>query len=131
MKKVLIVAALMGLALTGCDKYKDSYEAVMLTESYNATSDIIGFYKFNGLKSIELKKVDDNALKYSASSKDGTVNVFYDNGDGKETLFTIKGGENVTSSFEINAQKVYIIIETVGACESGSFEFTFNELTEK
>lgn len=130
-KKALFGAGLMALALTGCAKYRSSCTTIMSTESRDSYFDIYTFYRFEGTKVIELKNEDESDLKYKASLTEGNINVYYDFGDGKKELFTIKSGETVNNKITCQAKSIYLIIEASETCETGNFEFTFKTLSEE
>ena len=126
-KAVLVMAAVfLSLSLTGCGEYASSYTATVLITS-NTSKKMSA--KFGSLKGKMVHKLkcdgkEGRELKYTATLKNGTATAYYDIDGTREELFTIHGGEEVDSSLKDLAKgRIYIIIETDGRCEDGSFEF--------
>ncbi len=123
---VLLAAALLvsALLLTGCYKYPSRYRALGFVHSNTADSANMSFYEFTGTMSFKLKCGADQKLKYYATLETGSAKVYIDCGSGKTELFSVNTGEEAYSLVDLpRAGTVYIIIETDGACNNGSFEF--------
>ena len=133
MKKTLLIILIVLLvvlsttALCACTKYKSSYSATMCISQNVNNKASLDFEGLRGTKVYELKwKQDSEAtIQYTGSVDKGTVTVYYDCGEGKEELFTIKAGEEAVTSTGGKALKgtTYIILETDGKCEGGHFTF--------
>ena len=64
-------------------------------------------------------------------SLNGSMNVYIGVNGEKELLFTINGGESFDDEIVLNSKydnekRVYIILESVGKCVDGDFEFEYN-----
>ena len=129
MKKIKMLAAvifvLAGLMLTGCGKYNSHYSAMMCVHSNTSSSASLSFSTFDGTEADTLKcKEKPGNLEYSAKLEKGSASVYVDYDGTKRELFSIKGGEEVSSTLTgLEEGTVYVIIETSGKCENGSFDF--------
>ena len=132
MKKIIMISIAVAAALvlsfcfTGCSKYVSSYNAIGVVTTNSSDSSSIGFVSLDGTRVLTLKCKDASTekLKYSAKLKEGSAVVYYDAGDGKKELFTIRAGEEVSSEIDgLKKGKVYIIIETKEKCGEGDFRF--------
>ncbi|MBQ6104795.1 MAG: hypothetical protein IJL03_02480 [Lachnospiraceae bacterium] len=122
---LLMTAVVLCMSLTGCGEYTSSYSATVLITSNTSKKMSVEFSSLKG-KMVHKLKCDGKEgreLKYTASLKSGTATVYYDIDGTREELFTIHGGETADSSLGNLAKgKIYIIIETEGKCEGGSFK---------
>ena len=131
-KTVLLIAAavIFCLCLSGCGRYVSSYRASAFVHSNTSDHAMMSFWQFEGRMVFRLKTGSDGSpvMTYTGSLQTGAAEVYYDSGDGKTPLFSIKAGENVGSSADLPKNKtVYIIIETSEKCEEGSFGFSLAE----
>lgn len=123
---IISLLLLLSVSLTGCGKYVSSYSAAALVKSNTSKSASISFLELKGtvVYTLKCKSGDEGKLAYSGTLEGGNLSVYYDNGDGKNLLFSMKDGEVVSSSLEdLKEGKVYIIIETDGRCKNGSLSF--------
>ena len=123
---LVLSALLLCITLSGC-KYVSSYSATILVHSNTSDSGFIRFDSFTGTYVFKFKCTDESSgtLSYNAKLNTGNLKVYYDNGDEKRELFTLKSNETLTSS--INSLKegtVYVIIETDGKCQDGDISFS-------
>ena len=130
MRKTLSIAAviIMGvstLALSGCGKYTSSWSAVGYIHSNDSDSGYMNFYKFKGREVFTMKSdSSERHIKYSGTLEKGSVKVYYDIGDEKKELFTLKEGETIEAvSEDLSEGKVYVIVETDGECSNGKLDF--------
>ena len=65
---------------------------------------------------MNLKSDDASDLNYSASLKEGTLYVYYDSDDDKKEVFSINGGETISDTLDVNANKGCFIIEANSTC---------------
>ena len=122
---VWIIAALMLFSLTGCEKYSSKYHAVGFVHSNDTTSAFMNFYSFNGRMVFKLKSSGEGDLKYTAKLESGHATVYYDFRGTKSELFSVVGGDEITShGGYVEAGKVYVIVETDGKCLNGEFRFS-------
>ena len=80
--------------------------------------------KFNG------KGTDEVFISYDAELGDGNIKVYYDFNDEKLNLFEIKDGDSIEGKSETftGNKTIYIIIESDGKCNSGSFSFVLKKV---
>ena len=124
MKRVGILLLTFALLLTssGCGRYVSSYKAVAFVRSNDRDSASMSFYSFEGRMVFKLRSEGEGHLKYSAQLESGSVTVYYDAYGTKEELFSIEGGEEISSEGGyLEKGTVYLIIETDGECSNGSF----------
>ena len=119
---VLIASSTMLMA--GCGPYSSHYSAIGFVNSNDSHSAYMSFYRFKGTMSFKLRCDADSTLIYSASLESGDITVYYDAGNGKEVLLTVGSGDAEDGVVPLNrAGKVYVIVESNGSCENGSFRF--------
>ena len=135
MKKTVIalVLVLTLVMLCGCSGYVKSYSASMLESSAWGDEASMEFRSFNGTYNLKLTrdKYAEYTLDVEASLGDGEMNVYVGVDGGKDLLFTIRGGESIDKTIRLdekynNEKTVYIILESVGKCTNGDFEFEYN-----
>ncbi len=125
---LLTAAVLLSACLTGCGGgYAAKYSAEGLKYTNN-TSDLatMSFEQFDGTKvfGLNAKKDSEGMITYSASLESGSITVYYDSDGTKTEMFTINGGEEVSSTCgPFGDGRVYVIVETNEASANGSFEF--------
>ncbi len=75
---------------------------------------------------------DEVFITYEATLREGNIKVFYDFHDEKLNLFDIETDGSVDSKTETftGNKTIYIIIESDGTCNDGSFSFVL-EKSEK
>ncbi len=122
-----LLALLSLLSLTACE---GGYSAVLLAkvETQNACEVSFGSLKGTLPLSVTVPANNDGTIHYDAELAEGELSVYYDIGNGKELLFTVKGGEEVDSrgGTVTKGDKVKIIIETVGKAKNGEIEIDFD-----
>ena len=134
MKKLYFALVLM-LALLmfcGCNGYVKSYSATILITSQDGDEASMEFDTFKGTYNFKLRRDGsaEHILDYEASLAEGEMNVYIGVSGEKELLFTIKGGESFDTKISLdskydNEKKVYIILESIGECVDGDFEFEY------
>ena len=135
MKKVCFVLALILtlIMLCSCGIYIKSYSSTFLITSCHGDEASIEFDTFNGTYNFKLKR-DGNAehtLDLEASLAEGEMNVYIGVNGEKELLRTVKGGASCDETIILNGKydnkkSVYIILESIGKCVDGDFEFEYN-----
>ena len=132
MKKHLSVLAIIVLSFfcfVGCVKYSSSYSAIASVRTNTSDTASYSFSSFKGKMVFKLKCKDgcSGQLSYSAKLDSGNLTVYVDHDGTKRELVSLKSGDSISSSVSgISKGTVYIIIETDGKCEEGSFRFDLN-----
>ena len=126
---VLILALVM---LCSCGGYVKNYSATILITSCQGDDASMEFDTFKGTYNFKLRRDGsaEHILDYEASLAEGEMNVYIGVSGEKELLFTIKGGESFDTKISLdskydNEKKVYIILESIGKCVDGDFEFEY------
>ena len=134
MKKVCFVLAMIFTLATlcGCSGYVNNYSATILITSCQGDEASMEFDTFKGTYNFKLRRDGsaEHILDYEASLAEGEMNVYIGVSGEKELLFTIKGGESFDTKISLdskydNEKKVYIILESIGKCVDGDFEFEY------
>ena len=135
MKKVcfVLVLILTLCMLCSCGGYVKSYSATILITSGYGDEASMKFDTFKGSYNFKLKREGNpgHTLDLDASLGEGEMNVYIGVGGEKELLLTVKGGENYDKTITLaekydNEKAIYIILESVGKCVDGDFEFEYN-----
>ena len=134
MKKVclaLLTMLTLGM-LCSCGGYVKNYSATILITSCQGDEASMEFDTFKGTYNFKLRRDGsaEHILDYEASLAEGEMNVYIGVSGEKELLFTIKGGESFDTKISLdskydNEKKVYIILESIGECVDGDFEFEY------
>ena len=92
-----------------------------------------GIYSFKGTNNFKLRRdgIAEHTLDFEASLAEGEMNVYIGVDGEKELLLTVKGGESYDETITLddkydNEKTIYIILESVGKCVDGDFEFEYN-----
>lgn len=135
MKKACFVLVLLLTLFTlcGCGGYVKSYSATILITSSHGDEASMKFDTFKGSYNFKLKRDGnpEHTLDLDASLGEGEMNVYIGVGGEKELLLTVKGGETYDKTITLaekydNEKTIYIILESVGKCADGDFEFEYN-----
>jgi hypothetical protein len=135
MKKVcfVLVLILTLCMLCGCGGYVKSYSATILITSGQGNEASMKFDTFKGSYNFKLKRdgAAEHTLDLSANLGEGKMNVYIGVGGEKELLLTVEGGETYDETSTLaekydNEKTIYIILESVGKCADGDFEFEYN-----
>ena len=135
MKKTCFVLALILtlFMLCSCGGYVKSYSATILITSGYGDEASMKFATFKGSYNFKLKRDGnpEHALDLDASLGEGEINVYIGVGGEKELLLTVKGGETYDETITLaekydNEKTIYIILESIGKCVDGDFEFEYN-----
>lgn len=123
-----MVSLLLIFSFSGCGQYTSSYRAVGFVHSNRSDSASMSFYSFDGRMVFKLKNAHSGSLNCSAALETGTAAVYSVCSGEKAELFSITGGEEFDlCSGDIGNGTVYVIVETDGKCENGSFDFGFEK----
>lgn len=136
MKKVcfLLILALTLVVICSCGLYVKSYSATILITSCHGDDASMEFATFNGTYNFKLRRDDgfpDHMIDLEANLDEGEMNVYVGVDGEKELLLTVRGGEVYDETITLdkkydNEKTVYIILESVGKCKGGDFEFEYN-----
>lgn len=93
----------------------------------------VSFAEFSGTYVIKFRNKGDNGayITYNATLNEGIIKVYYDFNDEKLDLFEIENGgliEGKTKIFFTGNKTIYIIIESEGKCNTGSFSFALEQV---
>ena len=131
---VIVAAATLILcfSLSACgNKYSSRYSATLMVRSNTSNEASVSFDSFSGTYVMQLKNKGDDAvfITNEAELGAGNIKVYYDCNDEKRELIEI-GNDGIikgkTENFTYN-RTVYIIIESDGKCNEGSFSFVLNK----
>ena len=135
MKKVCcgLVLILTLFMLCSCGRYVKSYSATILITSCQGNEASMEFDTFKGTNNFKLRRdgIAEHTLDFEASLAEGEMNVYIGVDGEKELLRTVKGGESCDETITLddkydNEKTIYIILETIGKCVDGDFEFEYN-----
>ena len=132
---IATVALILCFTLSACgNKYVSHYSAMLMVRENTPNKASVSFDSFSGTYVIQLKNnsADEVFLTYDATFGEGNIKVYYDFNDEKLSLFEIETNGSVdgkTKTFTGN-KTIYIIIESDGKCNDGSFSFVL-EKSEK
>ena len=135
MKKVcfVLVLILTLFMLCSCGGYVKSYSATILITSCQGNEASMEFDSFKGTNNFKLRRdgIAEHTLEFEASLAEGEMNVYIGVDGGKELLLTVKGGESYDETIALddkydNEKTIYIILEAIGKCIDGDFEFEYN-----
>ena len=135
MKKICFALVLMLILVTicSCVGYVKSYSATILITSCHGDEASMEFNTFKGTYNFKLKRngVAEHTIDFESSLAEGEMNVYIGVDGKKELLRTVKGGESYDEIITLdgkydNEKTIYIILESVGKCVDGDFEFEYN-----
>ena len=135
MKKAFFTLALIVILfmLCSCGGYVKSYAATILITSGHGDEASMKFDTFKGSYNFKLKRdgAAEHTLDLDASLGEGEMNVYIGVGGEKELLLTVKDGDSYDEMITLpekydNEKTIYIILESVGKCIDGDFEFEYN-----
>ena len=128
----VLVLILALVTLCSCGGYVKNYSATILITSCQGDEASMEFDTFKGTYNFKLRRDGsaEHILDYEASLAEGEMNVYIGVSGEKELLFTIKGSESFDTKISLdskydNEKKVYIILESIGECVDGDFEFEY------
>ena len=132
---IAVVSLVLCFTLSACvNKYASRYSATLMISTNTSNNASVSFDTFSGTYVIQLKNngADEVFITYNATLEEGKINVYYDFNDEKLNLFEIGTDgsiEGKTEAFTGN-KTIYVIIESDGKCNAGSFSFVL-EKSEK
>lgn len=132
---IAVVTLVLCFTLSACgNKYVSHYSATLMVRTNTSNKASVSFDSFSGTYVMQLKNnsADEVFITYEATLGEGNIKVYYDFNDEKLSLFEIEANGSVdrkTETFTGN-KTIYIIIESDGKCNEGSFSFVL-EKSEK
>ena len=126
---VMLVLCFM---LSACgNKYTSHYSATLMVRTNTLHEASVSFSNFSGIYVMKLKNIGDEKafITYNATLEEGNIKVYYDFNNEKLNLFEIGTDgsiEGKTEAFTSN-KTIYIIIESDGKCNVGSFSFALEK----
>ena len=135
MKKIFISLVLIFtlVMLCSCGGYVKSYSATLLINSNRGDEASMSFSTFKGSYNFKLRRdgVAEHTIDFEASLGEGEMNIYIGVDGEKDLLRTVKGGERYEETIVLdekydNEKTVYIILESIGKCVDGDFEFEYN-----
>lgn len=132
---IAVATLVLCFALSACENgYESHYRATMMVRKNTSNEASVSFDSFNGTYVIKLKNdnADEAFITYDATLGEGNIKVYYDFNEEKLNLFELKTNGSVEGKSETftGNQTIYIIIESEGNCNEGSFSFAL-EKSEK
>lgn len=129
---IVIVMFVLCFALSACgNKYHSKYNSTLMVEEKTTNKASVSFDSFNGTYVIKFRNTgsDKVCISYKAALKEGSFKAYYDFNDEKLDLFEIGADGSVEGKTEAFAgdKIIYIIIESDGKCNEGSFSFTLEK----
>jgi uncharacterized lipoprotein YehR (DUF1307 family) len=135
MKKICIALVMIFtlFMLCACGEYVNSYSATRFMASRAGDEAKMKFSTFKGTYHFKLKRDGDaeHTLDFESSLADGEMNVYIGVHGDKELLCTVKGGDSFDQTIALDEKyddekTIYVILESVGKCVDGGFEFEYN-----
>lgn len=130
---IIAVATLtLCFTLSAClTKYRSHYSSSTMITTNTPNSASVSFDGFSGMYVIKFNNNgnDETVISYEATLGEGHIKVYYDFNDEKLNLFEIGTNGSVegkTEAFTGN-KIIYIIIESDGKCQEGSFSFALDK----
>ena len=129
---IAMVTLILCFTLSACgNKYVSRYNAMLMVRTNTSDNASVSFDSFNGTYVIKLKNkgADEVFITYEATLGEGNIKVSYDFDGEKRNLFDIETDGSVdkkTETFTGN-KTIYIIIESEGKCNDGSFSFALEK----
>lgn len=129
---IAVAALVLCFTLSACaNKYTSHYSATLMVRTNTSEKASVSFNTFSGTYVMKFKNKDDGQafLTYNATLEEGSIKVYYDFNGEKLNLFEIGDNgsfEGETQTFTGN-KTVYVILESDGKCNAGSFSFIFQK----
>lgn len=129
---ITVVTLVLCFTFSACgNKYVSHYRATLMVRTNSSNEASVSFDSFSGTYVMQLKNnsADEVFITYKATLGSGNINVYYDYNDEKLNLFELETNGSVaekTQTFTGN-KTIYIIIESDGKCNEGSFSFVLEK----
>lgn len=129
---VSVATLVLCFAISACaTKYKSHYSASTMVTTNTSDKASVSFGSFSGTYVMKLQNngADEVCITYKATLGNGNIKVYYDYNDEKLDLFEIATNGSVdskTQAFTGN-KTIYVIIESDGKSNDGSFSFALEK----
>lgn len=129
---IAVVTLALCFTLSACgNKYASHYSSTLMVTTNTSNKASVSFDSFSGTYVMQLKNngTDEVFISYEATLGKGNIDVYYDFNGEKLSLFTIEGNgfvDSKTEAFKSN-KTIYVIIESDGKCNAGSFSFVLEK----
>lgn len=128
---IAVITLVLCFTLTACNGYASHYSATTMVTTNTSNKASVSFDSFKGTYVMHLytNGADEVYIDYEATLEEGNIKAYYDFNGEKLNLFDIETDGNVegqTEAFTGN-RTIYIIIESTGKCNKGSFSFVLNK----
>ena len=129
---IAVVTFVLFFTLSACgNKYVSHYSAALMVRTNTSDKASVSFDSFSGTYVMHLKNnsADEVFISYEATLREGNIKVSYDFNDEKLNLFEIEtnGSTDGKSETFTGDKTIYIIIESDGKCNDGSFSFVLEK----
>ncbi len=129
------VTLVLCFTISACgNKYVSHYSAMLMVRENTSNQASVSFESFSGTYVIKLQnnRADEVFITYDATLREGNIKVYYDYNDEKLNLFEIATDGSVDSKTETftGNKIIYIIIESDGKSNGGSFSFVLEKIRE-
>ena len=129
---IAVVTLVLCFSLSACgNKYVSRYNAMLMVRTNTSNKASVSFDSFSGTYVIKLKNnsADEVFIDYEGTLGNGNIKVYYDFNDEKLSLFDIETDGSVEGKSETftGNKTIYIIIESDGKCNDGSFSFVLEK----
>ena len=119
---------LIALSLTSCTTRSSHYNSIMMISSQTSENCRLSFEEFKGNYVFKMQKKGDgeSTLKYTASLREGTVDIMYAvNNEDDHLLLRVSSGEKEEGTIRSlnKGNKVFINIISDGNVSGGDFHF--------
>ena len=129
---IAVVTFVLFFTLSACgNKYVSHYSAALMVRTNTSDKASVSFDSFSGTYVMHLKNnsADEVFISYEATLREGNIKVSYDFNDEKLNLFEIETNGSTDGKTETftGDKTIYIIIESDGKCNDGSFSFVLEK----
>ncbi len=129
---IAVVTLVLCFTLSACGKiYHSNYSSTAMVTTNNSDKASVSFDSFSGTYVMKLQNngADEVYITYEATLGEGNITVYYDYNGEKSDLFKIQSNGSVDSKTETftGNKTIYVIIESDGKCNEGSFSFALKK----
>ena len=127
-----VATLVLCFTLSACgNKYVSRYSATLMVRTNTSNNASVSFGSFSGTYVMHLKNnsAEEVFITYEATLREGNIKVYYDFNNEKLNLFEIETNGSVNGKTETltGNKTMYIIIESDGKCNDGSFSFVLEK----